>query len=44
LTNCVPLSRRVSTNISISIARMVFKGTESMSSSVTTTYLPLLHS
>ena len=31
-------------NISISMARIVLSGTESMSSSVTTTYLPLLHS
>jgi hypothetical protein len=38
------LSRDAFTNISISIARIVFKGTESMSSSVTTTYWPLLHS
>ena len=31
-------------NISISIARTVLSGTESMSSSSTTTYLPLAYS
>ena len=40
----VKASRVAVMNISISMARTVFSGTESMSSSVTTTYLPLLYS